>query len=254
MDEFYYDDFNQYLKEKNIILVDEFHSDDHEKYYSVLENDIEEHFKVLNEFHKLTIGFNGMLGRRLNNYTGKKLEDCKVSIKKLKRDLKKYKTEKPSNYFEEKLVTYGDEMLNRSEYCIQKIFEFDYYELINRSMKRTEICLGNSYIDNIRKNTNIEIINLEHCGYNLLECDGLYYLNKLKRKEAKVDWRGVVKKYCEIEELNPSSEMYMLAMLSFPYEFMKCCNRYRYKTKEWSDERYGSSLELAIKKDGDSII
>jgi hypothetical protein len=57
-----------------------------------------------------------------------------------------------------------------------------------------------------------------------------------------------------MEELKKSSERFMLAALSYPTEFMKICDRYRYDKKEWNEEEYEAGLMRAIEKDGQSLL
>jgi hypothetical protein len=244
----------EFLKSRDIIKVENFSISEKSEFEGLTEKLVKEHLNVLSEFHKTIMGFNGFMGKRLNNYTGKRVEEFKVYTKKLKRDIRKLELEGVQNNFEAILLSRGEEFINRAEKCISEIYSWQYYNLINRSMKRIEICLGNTYQDNIRKLDTIEVINIEHFGYNMVECDGVYYLNKLKRKGARFDWKQLIGEFCNTEGLGVTSEVFISAMIDYPYEFMKCCNRYRYRKKNWDDEKYAENLALAIDKDGVSIL
>jgi hypothetical protein len=246
--------FCEGLKTKGIHQVQNFGND---KIYSdrnISEGDALEQIKIMSEFHSLLIGYEGFIGKRLDNYTGKKVEQYKIYIKKIKRDIKKLKAAGPKNLFEERLLECGDNFIERSEACISEIYNADYYGLISRSMKRTEICIGNTSLSNLRKKETIEIIDLSHCSYNMVECDVLYLLSKLKRAGTNLNWTGLIEEFCRVEKLDSNSLRFVTAMLSYPQEFMKCCNRYRYAKKDWSDEEYEIKLVKAIEKDGNSLI
>lgn len=241
-----YDNFCGFLSTQGFAIV--------EPWGTKISNTPEEQLGLISEFHKKTMGYSGYLGKRLNNATGKKIEDFKVYLKKIKRDLTKIEETGIRNNFEKLILEQSEEFINRAEYCITTIFKANYYDLIGRSMKRTEICLGNTYHDNLRKTEVIEIADIKHCAYNMVECDGAYYLSKLKRSGFSLNWEELIHEYCILEGLDGSSELFIKAMISYPYEVMKCYNRYRYRKKEWSDEEYESRLLKAFEKDGASII
>lgn len=221
---------------------------------NISEEDVIEQIKIISECHRLLLGYDGGINKRLNNDTGKKVEQYKVYIKKIKRDIKKLKDTVPANSFEEMLLRYGDEFVIRAEACISAVYAADYYGLISRSMKRMEICIGDTSLNNLRKKENIEIIDLSHCSYNMVECDGLYLLSKLKRSRVDLPWKELVEEFCAMEKLDSNSERFIVSMLSYPYEFMKCYDRYKYRKKEWSNKEYETKLARALEKDGDSLI
>lgn len=254
MEDIVFDSFWDALKEKGIYRVSSFNAFKPYNGISISEVDVIKQLKIVSEVHNLILGYGGYLNKRMDNCTGKKVEQYKVANKKFMRDIKKLKNTTPKNNFEERLVECGSEFLQRAEACIKEVYSADYYGLISRSMKRTEICIGNTGFNNLRKEENIEIIDLSHCAYDMVECDALYLLSKLKRGGANLDWKALIKEFCSIENLDNNSEKFITAMLSYPYEFMKCCNRYRYKKKDWSDVEYKIKLEKAIEKDGNSII
>lgn len=220
----------------------------------ISEKDIIAHLKVISDFHKSAVGFDGYIRKSLSNNTGKILEDYKVNIKRLKRDLKKINYNGPKNSFEEYLSTRGNQYVKRSKKCIEHINECNYLGIVLRSMKRVEICIGNTRFDNLRGREKIEIVSIEDCAYNLVELDCFTFLNRLKKRGLNFDWFNLVDKFCEFENLDSNSKGMILALLSYPDEFMKCCNRYREDKKKWSPEKYKLRLEKAIKQDGNSLI
>lgn len=220
----------------------------------VKEEELLNHLLIISEFHKKTMGYKGYMGLRLDNKTGSTIEQYKVSIKRLKRYLKNIRINSASSDFERKLLKVGFEYIKRCDSCISEIMNSGYMELIERSMKRTEICIGNPKFSNLCKNNNIiEIKSLNKCSYNNVEMDCFYLLSKYRKRNLKLDYKAIVNKYCEYEDLNKNSSRFILALLSYPSEFIRSCNRYREKSKDWSEEEYGERLNLAILKDGEVL-
>ncbi|MFL0267135.1 spore coat protein [Candidatus Clostridium radicumherbarum] len=209
---------------------------------------------IISEFHKKTMGYKGYMGLRLDNKTGSQLEQYKVNTKRLKRYLKNIRINSASSDFERKLLKIGFEYLKRCDSCISEIMNAGYMDLIERSMKRTEICIVNPNFSNLSKNDNIiEIGSLNKCSYNNVEMDCFYLLSKFRKRNISLDYKALVKKFCEYEDLNENSLRFILALLSYPSEFIRCSNRYREKSKDWSEEEYGERLNTAILKDGEVL-
>jgi hypothetical protein len=247
--------FLQYLCLKNIELVENFHDYKLPLLEDIDEKKIEEQLFNISEFHKKIMGYKGYMGKRLDNKTGSVVEQYKVHIKRLKRYLKNIRLNSANSDFERLLLKEGFENLQRAEMCISEIFNSGYMSIIERSMKRIEICLGLTDFNDVRKNADkIELLSLNKCCYNNVEMDCFYLLNKYRRKGIKLDYKGLASKFCEYEGLEENSCKYILALLSYPYGFMKCCNRYREKTKEWSEEEYKESLLKEIVKDGEMLV
>lgn len=209
---------------------------------------------IISEFHKKTMGYKGYMGLRLDNKTGSQVEQYKVNTKRLKRYLKNIRINSASSNFERKLLKVGFEYLKRCDSCISEIMNSGYMDLIGRSMKRAEICIGNPNFRNLSKRDNIiEIENLSKCSYNNVEMDCFYLLSKFRKRNLSLDYKAIVNKFCEYEGLNENSLRFILALLSYPSEFIRCSNRYREKSKDWSEEEYGERLNSAILKDGEVL-
>jgi hypothetical protein len=253
LSEKYYRDFKEYIGSCGINIVESFPEEENYKEPMSLEA-IFNHLKVLSEFHKKTMGVSGFNVGLLENNTGKKVEQFKVYIKKLKRDIKRLVGEKASNSFEVLLLEKAQEYLERAEKCVRIIYDNGYYKLIERSMKRNEVCLGSTYINNIRKNEQLNIRNIKKCCYNMVEFDAIHFLGKLKKKGYKLDFKAAISEFCKLEALPLSSEIFINAVLSYPVEFMKYCERYRYGKKEWNEDEYAKRLLGAMGKDGVSLL
>jgi len=249
-----YNGFSDYMMFKGIKNVDVIEFKYKNIDVGILEKKLIEQFGAIYAFHEKSLGFNGYLRNRLNNNTGRVIEEYKLYIKKMASDLNNIKRDEPKNSFEELIVKYGDEVINRGEECIRAAYNSDYIGIITRSMRRTEICLGNTDFQNLRKSNFIEVVSFEDCSYNMVEMDCFCLLSKLKRKGVKLDFQRLVNEFCYIEGLDASSSKFLIALLSYPHEFMKCCNKYREGKKEWHEGRFSEKLVKALIQDGDSLL
>ncbi|MGH4051916.1 MAG: spore coat protein [Clostridium sp.] len=249
-----YNDFSDYMMYKGIKNVEKIEFKYENIAETITEKKIIEQFRVIHEVHEKSIGFNGYLRNRLNNNTGKTIEAYKISIKKLSSDINSINENGPKNSFEELIVKYGSGVITKGKAAIVAACGTDYLEIITRSMRRGEICLGNTDFQNLRKNEFIEVVSFASCCYNMVEIDCFLLLSKLKRKGLKVDFRKMADEFCLIEGLGNSSSKFLLALMSYPHEFMKCCNRYRAGTRLWHEDRFSQKLIKALIQDGDSLI
>jgi len=244
--------FVKYLQTKGIKQVDNF--DDEIKYEDITISMIKDQIHIISDFHRNTFGYTGRMNKRLDNNIGKTVEQYKVYIKRLDRDLEKLRKTNIYNEFEKALLDKGDLYLTRAKNCVDNIYKNDYLSLIMRSMKKMEMCLGNTYFNNLRKKKIIEVKDVEGCCYNMVEMDLAYLMGKIKRKGISVDFDSLIREFCELECLDDNSISFIKAIISYPYEFIKCCNRYRDKSKSWTEREYISRLEKAMTIDGESLI
>lgn len=244
--------FINYLESKGIKQVENFKNEI--QYEDITTALVEEQIFNINEFHTRTLGYMELMNKRLDNNIGKTVEQYKVYIRRLEKELDNLNKKGPSNNFEKQLVEYGDLYLKRAKKCIDNIYMNNYIGLIMRSMNRAEVCLGNTSFDNLRKESILEVRSVDNCCYNMLEMDLIYFLGKIRRKGVEVDFNILIKEFCRLEALESDSEKFILSILSYPYEFMKCCNRYRERTKKWTEDEYALKLEKAILLDGYSLI
>ncbi|GAA0121237.1 MAG: hypothetical protein KID00_06930 [Clostridium argentinense] len=254
MRRFFYDTFGEYLKEKGIKKIDFILKDNKSLSRNGLDERVANQLQLISEFHQKSCGFNGYLKKRINNDTCKLVEEYKVQIKRFSKFMEKLKELGPKNEFEKLLMSKGDKYLKRAEECMKYIYNFNYMELISRSMKNVEVCLSDVGFDNLDRGETLEIVNFCDIAYNMVEMDAYYLLSKLKRKGANLNWEKHVKKFCELEKLDNNSEKFILAMLSYPHEFMKIFERYRKNKKNWSDKEYSDRLMKAMEEDGLSLI
>lgn len=248
-----YNDFSDYMMFKDIknVEVIEFRYKNIE--LDIPEEVVIEQFDAIYAMHEKCMGFNGYLRNRLNNNTGKTIEEYKKSIKKLDLDINNIKRNGPKNSFEEIIIKFGKEVINRAEECIRVVNESNYLEIITRSMRRGEICLGNTGFQNLRANNFIEVVSFDNCSYNMVEMDCFPLLSKLKRKGVKLDFRKLAEEFCYIEGLDTNSAKFLIALISYPHEFMKCCNRYRTGKRMWHEDRFSEKIKKALVQDGNPL-
>lgn len=254
MNRFFYDSFQQYLCTKGVKKVNFMLKSNETLSRRILEEKVINQINIINEVHKLSCGFNGYLRKRINNHTCKLIEDDKIQLKKFRRSLEKIKENGPIDRVEEIVLERGDRVLARGEKVIDTIMNNDYMELVARSMDNVEICLTNVDFDNLGKSETIEIVNFDDIAYNMVEMDCYYFLVKLKRKGFKVDFNKCIDEFCQLEGLGESSKVFIRALLSYPYEFIKIYEKYKKNKKSWNEEEYIRRLLNGIKEDEMSLI
>lgn len=237
--------FLKYLKDRNI-FVNEF-LEPNIKTKNMNDVKLEKQLYIINDFHKKTMGYKDIRDR-LDSGIGKIVEEYKVYIKKVDRDLKRIKLEGPSNAFENKFLEVGEEYIEKGELAIKNIYKNDYYSLISRSMKNKEVILDKvDFKHLIKEGQSIRIKSINKCKYNLVEIDCFYLLSRYKKREANLDYYMLVDRFCSIENLGENSYQFIVSLLSFPYEFIKTIINYKYNRKDLSDYEYLKVLEKSIK-------
>lgn len=242
--------FEQYLLDNNIMVVGNYSA---VGFKDISEKKILEQLEVINYFHRIAMGYTTISNKFIRNKLGKAVEKYKLSLKNLKKDIKNFSLSNSVNEFESTIIDTSSEYIERTEKCLAEVEASDYIALLKRSMRRYEISLGNTYFTNLRKNESIEIGTLKRCSYNMVELDGVYLLNKMKRNGVVADFRELINKFCEIEGLEQNSSRFMRALISYPHEYMKCVEKYRKNNKNFSIDDFKLCLKRAIEKDGKSI-
>lgn len=213
-----------------------------------------EQLEIIAAFHGAAMTYNKINTGMIRNKLGKSVEKYKINIKNLKREVSSISANNVTNEFENILVESSEEYMKRAEQSLQEIYASNYIGLIKRSMKRYEISLGNTYFTNLRKNEGIEIASLKRCAYNMLEIDGVYFINKMKRNGYKLDFEKLISSFCDIEGFNSNSNNFIKALISYPHEYMKCIERYRENRNMCTVSDFKLCLKRAMEKDGESIL
>ena len=147
------------------------------------------------------------------------------------------------------------EKLERGERVLETIKFSSYLEILKRSMNNTEISIGNTSFRNItREKGVIYYTTLDYCNYNFIEINAVDFIRRCKKKKIKIDYASLIRDFVNYNDLSKSSENLILALVSYPYEYMKWVNYYRLKKKELSEEEYKNKLNLSKIIDGDSIV
>ena len=112
------------------------------------EDDMENHIKAIANFNKLSKGYESAFCRFPCNI-GKVFENYKIMLRKYEKYLQQIRWLGPENKFQEILLKYGEMYSERAQKSIEQVYLSNYIELIKRSMKNQEICLGNTSLKNI---------------------------------------------------------------------------------------------------------
>lgn len=210
---------------------------------------VNEHIKALVSFHKISKGYESAFCR-FPCCIGKVFENYKMMLRKYEKYLHEIRSLGPDNKFQNTILKYGDEYGERAQKSIEQVYASNYIELIKRSMKNGEICLGNTSLKNIGfKNENeIEIVSFQKCCNNMVEMDGVSYLMRNNIKDLKAS-KEIITLFCKEEGLEENSLKYMEALIRYPYLFIRCCIRYKEKPNKWSAEEYIMKLEKAMRKE-----
>lgn len=210
---------------------------------------LEKQLKIISKFHKKASGYNGMFKDRLDSDVGKIVEEAKVSIKKFKRELNRISKNGIENDVDKVLLEHGKLYMDRGEKIIDNIYKNKYYDLIIRSMNNKEICLGNVDFKYLSEDHHINIKTTDKCKYNMVEVDAVNLLYRYKKKGVDLNYKDLAKKFCYMENLGGNSYKFIISLISFPYEFMKECKRYRYRKGELRDDEYSKRILKAMEQD-----
>ncbi|SQC00421.1 spore coat protein CotS [Clostridium tetanomorphum] len=173
--------FEQYLQLKDIEIVENID-------VNIDKDDLDEklilkHLETMSEFHKKTMGSTEFLKNRLDSSIGRIVEQYKVNLKKVNRDLNRLKNEGVNNSFENILFQKGEEFIQRGEKAVDNIYKNGYYDLIKRSMKNREICLGAVDFNNLTKEDKLKVKYIKKCSHNMVEVDCFNFLYKYKKED-----------------------------------------------------------------------
>ena len=194
---------------------------------------------VVSDFSKIASRYSGIGGKMINNKTGRYYEN----IKMLSRRANEY------------ILLNTKDMLERVKRVLETIEFSSYLEILKRSMNNTEITIGNTSFRNItREKGIIYYTTLDYCNYNFIEINAVDFIRRCKKKKVNIDYLSLARDFVNYNELNKSSEDLILALVSYPYEYMKWVNYYRLKKKDLSEEEYKNKLNLSKIIDGDSIV
>lgn len=239
--------FSEYVMRKGIRIINP--KEKNELTIKINEEHIINQLCLISEFHSKAMGYDNYIGDKLEDRRGRIVEECKIYTKKVRRDFEVLKKKPALNSFEKLFIQYAEGYLDKAQNCIDEIYKNGYLELIRRSMNSVEVCLVDTYFTNLNKRDQIEIVNLEECCYDMVELDAVYFLAKIKKKLNILNLGELINKFCKLENLNWKSEKFIEALLLYPYEFMKCCMKYKKNNGYLKEEKYRIKLEKIIVDD-----
>ena len=183
---------------------------------------------------------------RIECKLGKLLESMNVILKISKKQLEEIKWKKNRDNVESFLFIYGDEIINAGEKSLGEIVKMDYYDLLKRSMKKKEICLGQLTKENLRVMDRVEIGTLKSASYNLIEEDIFMIIKEEVRENPKFNYNYILTQYVSIANLKDNSEEYIRCLLEYPYDLLKEWKRYVKKRRGDNVDKYLCNMKRII--------
>lgn len=240
--------FKSYAISKGIYEFDEL-TEIKSKIYT--DENIFEHINILCDLHERLKG----CSIPLNNLTNKMVEDFRVAEIFLKQDIEKY-CFNPKNKFEKCVLKFGDKVLERIRKILKMISSINYEGIILRSIKNKEICVYNVNFSDVQayKNSKIFVKNIDEFCENIIEYDYIKFFTKLKRSNKNVDFMKWCAYVCNKEKFNTDSYNFILACISFPYEFIRSISKYRDLGGEFSNFHNECDFNYILEKDKNILI
>ncbi len=189
------------------------------------------------------------------NLTNKMVEDFKVAELFLRQDIERYKIDS-KNKFEMRVSKLGPEVLERIRKVLSVIEQSNYESIVLRSLKNKEICVYNVSLNQICEdgNSHIYVKNINEFCENILEYDYIKFLTKIKRMTSGVDFLKCCAYICSKEEFGIDSYNFILASISFPYEFTRVISKYRDFGRHLSNFSNEIDFDDVFQKDGESLV
>lgn len=238
-----YLNFKRYLEGKGIEVTRQFQN----TYRDLLTIEkAREQINAIHEFHEAALGYYGIEYNVINNKIGKTVEKYKTLIKNFKKTITRLDNKSCKNSFEDTLMESSEVFLKRAEDCMHIVEENNYLELVKRSMEKNEICLTDTYFNNLKKEEKIQVASIDKCSYNMIEMDGVYFIRKAIRSNAKLDYNEIIQYFCRVEGLSFDSVMFIKALCAYPHEYMRYCERYRLNKDSLNLKQYENKFKLVI--------
>ncbi|WP_310940621.1 spore coat protein [Clostridium sp. SHJSY1] len=231
---------NEYLIEKNISVIGEYFKEEK----STDDIKILSQVLLINKVDIILSNYYGNGTTRINSTVGKKIESIKVEIKKLRRDLRIREKKDNLNVMDKFILENGESILKRGEETINLINEIDYLNIIRRSMKENEICLGRVGEDNLREGETIEIGSLKNISYNLKEEDIYEYLRRVRRRKIQFKEDYYIDEFIKGANLKKYSKDYIKILLQIPYDTLRQWYRYSQGKRRIMPDKYLENIKF----------
>lgn len=230
------------MLDKDVVVRDEYFKG--EKGYT--DEDIWRQIIIINSLQKIMMGYYTDGSIRINSIIGKYIENVRVDIKRLKRDLENRIEKKDLNDMDNFLLENGEKIISQGELALNRLKEIDYMGIVRRSMKKNEISLGRVDESNIRVIEGLEVGTLKNVSYNLAEEDIYQYLKKVRRRKLDINIESYVDNYVRLANLNKDSREYINILLLIPYDSIKQWYKYRYNKRGLLPEEYLKGIRNSI--------
>lgn len=200
------------------------------------------------ETHKILMGCKFDYNNRINSSIGKTIENYKVQIKRLERSYNKMLDKNDKNEIERMIISEGKIMLEIAKKSLRNIYENNYLSVLERSMNRSEICIGRADEGNLRKNNDIiEIGTTKAMCFDLVEEDLYRYIKRLQKKDINIDEEEMIRLFVHSSHLPMSSIKYLKSLCKYPKDFFRIWEKYLNNKKNKSIDEICKSLNNSIK-------
>lgn len=220
----------------------------------LIEPEIKKQLKFISEVQSRLMGKNDVYYLRLHSEIGKNIEDYKVKNKRFERYLDMLGSKNNKSVLELFIGSTGEEVLKRGEQCIEAIYNYGYLDIIRRSMRNNEICIGKCMESNLWYDNGYKICDISKVCFNLVECDCISYLSRIKKRGEQLPLEELIRCFTTFAGLDKNSEEFIKAMLSYPYEYMRIFEKMRGIKNNLDEEELRDKFNLALKRDGKSLM
>ena len=122
----------------------------------------------------------------------------------------------------------------------------DYRELMKNAFNNGDFCHNNCREENFILNVkDLYIVNFEECENNLHITDLANIIRRCIKNLSctEKDAFLILEEYSKIRDISYQEKKVLMAMLIFPYKFLKVCNKYYNSRKNWVQNNISYSLE-----------
>lgn len=190
----------------------------------------------------------GTIGKDINNYY------CQTVL--IDKYIKTLKYKKKLNSIDFYFINRGDFLIKYGRDTLNHIYSNNFRNLIERSMKNYEVCLGRVDESNLKIELDgkINIGTIKYLSYNLKEHDIYSYIKKIKKRETNLNIDEILDYYIEIAKLKNDSKEYLSALISYPNEEFRILEKYIQGKLNINEKEIIDELNIARKIDGNGII
>lgn len=244
-------DIITYLESNNIVVgEEEFRRGN--LYESI--DDAKKQIDLIIYLQKLMMSQKNTIIPRIDSVIGKELEEYKIQQRRIIRNINTLKERSNRNRLDEYFIQKGNKILEVAQKSILLINEEEYLNIIKRSMRNYEICLGRVDENNLKmdKDGSIKVRTTRYFSYNLIEHDILNYTKRLKRRGHKDIISDLIIYFVDKTGLEENSTQYIQALNSYPLESMKVLYKYLYQ-KDFLEKDWEGEINKAIQIDANEL-